>query len=225
MSPLGAARGKGGGQSLIQWIAGSAIACNTSVLVPKPAGVVSGHFMMLVALCSASRMFPTVDSSWQVLRGDTSDTGSDEVRCYIYTKFAGGSEPANWTFAMEDFTQLTVAIGAWSGVLPSAPVNAHTIDRSNLGGVTTEIPAVTTTRPTELVAIQCAGAFAHATALTPPASHTERIDSAASASNFFTIGMATKKANDAGVQAGGLYTHNGGSGYDSVGYHVALASV
>ena len=111
----------------------------TTVVVPKPAGVVAGDVMVanLVHLGSGAITAP---AGWTEVRTD----GTATARMSSFVKVAGAAEGANYTFTStrDDWT---AGIVAYTGVDTATPVDMHATASGATGAA--GAPSVTTTYP------------------------------------------------------------------------------
>lgn len=133
--------GGGGGPTLVDSTAVNAI--NTNFTVTKPAGVQSGDF--LVFLIYFSNNIRTISSAPAGTVQYLYSTAGSLDTIYIYTKVAGGSEPANYTFANDGISDrgavICVALRGGSSITSSS-----TVARSNGTGASTS-PSFTASDP------------------------------------------------------------------------------
>lgn len=81
--------------------------------INKPAGVVSGDFLVAnLYLESDTNTFSSVPSGWQ-LAGSIANTGA--FKNWIYYLWAGGSEPSSYSWTPNTNAWRTYTMAAWSG--------------------------------------------------------------------------------------------------------------
>lgn len=111
--------------------------------ISKPTNTASGDFLVAFIVTVSGSVMLTVPSGWSLL--SNVDNGSN-LQCWVYTKTAGGSEPASYTW-VDDSTGIGPMCGlvsAWRGVDTSAPID----DFASATSTTTDpvtTPTVTTT--------------------------------------------------------------------------------
>jgi hypothetical protein len=110
----------------------------TTVVVSKPAGTIDGDVLVaMISVRAASAPAITAPSGWTQV-GTTASTGSN-TRTGVYTKVAGASEPANYTWTID--VTIVDAVGAIARYTPAAPTTAPgAVDVSAQG--TQQSPAV-----------------------------------------------------------------------------------
>lgn len=130
------------GQIAQRGTATSATSTNTSLTIDKPTGVVSGD-VMLVNITSNNGGTPSL-SGWSSL--GTGIFNGSNLRATVLYKVAGGSEPANYTFALGAGANDAVGtIVAFSGVDNASPIDATgTMGLSVAAGQTATAPGITT---------------------------------------------------------------------------------
>ena len=132
------------GQIAQRGTATSATSTNTNLTIVKPTGVVSGDVMLVnIAKNNGSAITPSL-AGWTLL-GSGIINGSN-LRGTVLYKVAGGSEPANYTFALGAGSNDAVGtIVAFSGVDNASPIDATgTMGLSVAAGQTATAPGITT---------------------------------------------------------------------------------
>ena len=119
----------------------SAAANGTTVTINKPAGLVSGDYMLCsISYSGADTNMSTIPSPWVLVN---SSVVSTTMTHFLYAAFAGASEPASYSFVRATTGSWASVIVCYSGVTSR---DAAAIDTE--GGVsdtTILIPALTTT--------------------------------------------------------------------------------
>ncbi len=140
----------------------------TSLIVPRPAGVVSGDVMVAVV---DVRQNPTATApaGWSEVSMTPNGT---TYRQFVYTKVATGSEPTSYTFGFNQSRRASGAIAAYSGVSTTSPVESFTAATASSAAITA--PSATTVATQAMVV----GAFSinNSSAIAPPAGMTERAE-------------------------------------------------
>jgi hypothetical protein len=187
----------------------------TSLVVPKPAGAVTGDVLLASV---AVRGVPAIaaPAGWSLVRVDARGTILKQA---VYVKVAGVTEPASymWTFSVSK--PAAGGIAAFTGVDTASPVNASG-GQANLSATAVTAPSVTTTVPNSmLVALYGVAPLA---GLTAPGGMTERweVGSAPGTTNPVVSEGATAMQAAAGATAPRAATAS--KKVNSVGQLVAL---
>jgi fibronectin type 3 domain-containing protein len=186
----------------------------TSLVVPKPAGVVSGDVLLAQITIRAA---PNVvaPAGWTSLVSHADGTALTQA---LFTHVSGSSEPASYTWT---FSSPVAAIGnilAYSGVDPSAPVDTFG-GQVNASATLLVAPSVTTTVAGDrLVALFGVEA---GMSITPPTGMAERAEGAVSVGKSK---VTSEAADESGGAAGitGNRTAQSSSAAKSIGHLVAL---
>ena len=143
----------------------------TSVVVNKPAGVVSGDGMVAVI---TPRGLPTITppAGWSLIRSDVNTTVLTQA---LYVHVAGGSEPASYTWTFNSSVSSVVAgIAAYSGIDPTNPIDTSG-GQANASSSSITAPSINpTVTDTYLVGAFGDGNAPAPTGWTVPASMTDR---------------------------------------------------
>ncbi len=124
------------------------------VSVPKPAGTVSGHRLLLACVVTGDRSGVTAEGFTLVAEGPVSISGAD-ARIVVFAKRAGSSEPATYQVNQEASGPMAVGIVNVYGDDPAAGVVAGTIN--NLTSVTTNWSAPSLAKTTHFPRILHSG--------------------------------------------------------------------
>ena len=93
---------------------------NATAAVTKPAGTVSGDYM-IATVGAAGNGTETVPSGWTLLAQNTAGQSQK-----VYGKLAGGSEPASYSWTSAGFcagpSSIVVSIDTYTGVDPAQPI-------------------------------------------------------------------------------------------------------
>jgi hypothetical protein len=117
-------------------------ASGTTFVPSKPAGVVSGDYMLAwVEAIGTSLTVSSAPSGWTLIQ---SETGNANILSVLYAKVAGGSEPSSYTWTLSNSVKGRVTISAYTGVDNTTPIDATAHGTASLN-VTTAPPAVTAT--------------------------------------------------------------------------------
>jgi fibronectin type 3 domain-containing protein len=153
----------------------AANAVATTLVLPKPAGVVAGDALLAVVDAQGAPVV-TPPAGWTLVRADTSTSVSPTLGQSVYVYIAGASEPASYTFTLATARGAAGGILAYDNVDNANPIDVHSGAAASASAVTA--PAVTTTGPDRMIV----GIFgiAPSRTVTPPAGMTERFQVSAS---------------------------------------------
>lgn len=162
-SALGAPNYMGVGQ------AGSSDATN-SLSIPVPTGTEEGDFLLaVVAGANDNADITASESGWTVIQSNTNSS-----RLKTFWRFAGASEPANYTFTRAVSTGMLGSIHRVVGVDSTTPIN---VSGTNFGSTNDPVaPSITTTVANCLKLCCCIKNNGVNLTFTPPANYTERTD-------------------------------------------------
>jgi hypothetical protein len=149
----------------------------TSLVINKPAGVLSGDFMLAgISINKSSSSDPaiTAPSGWSLVRS----LPDGLVRTSVYRRTAGSSEPASYTWTISSAVRVAGGIAAYSGVNTTTPIQ---LENGAVEGTTDTTshttPTITTTgSATWLVSIFGDRTGTTSSTWTPPSGATERVD-------------------------------------------------
>lgn len=113
----------------------------TSIDIPQPAGIVNGTFLIVhIAIRAGSTTTITPPAGWNtsIPRINNSATLSTQT----FYKFAGGSEPATYTFTLSSGARFVAGMLAYNGVHTSNPIDV-TAGQANASSTTITAPSVT----------------------------------------------------------------------------------
>ncbi len=193
----------------------AANATATTLVLPTPAGVVSGD-VLLASVAARGGPAITPPAGWTLVR---LDPNGSTLRQAVYVHVAGGAEPATYTFTLASAQSASGGISAYTGVDPTTPIDAH---GGQVAPTSTSIsaPSITTSGPDRMLV----GFFATAvlTSVTPPAGQTERFDQAVPSTNTFKITAAAADGIQAATGASGPRTATSANSGVNVGALVAL---
>jgi hypothetical protein len=187
----------------------------TTIVLPKPAGVVSGD-AMLAAVAFRGNPTITPPAGWTLVR---QDINGNTHRQAIFVRVAGGSEPASFTFTLSSAQSAAGGIVAYSGVDPNTPVDVHG-GQVNASSTSATAPSVTTTGPDRmLVAFY---ATPNLTTFTAPSGMAERYDQQVPAANQYKVTASGHDQEAPGSGATGTRVATVANSAASVGQLVAL---
>jgi hypothetical protein len=179
----------------------------TSVAVDRPAGVVTGDFMLAGVAVSNDDAIITAPAGWTLVR-----TITDTMRLSIYRRTADASEPASYTWSSSISRRIAVGIVAFSGVNPVAPIQIENGAGEPVTQAAHTTPTITTTGASTWLVSIFGDRRNGGSTWTPPEGATERVDvRATSGTNDPSLAINTQ-----GPAAAGDHSHtataNGASG-------------
>ena len=145
--------------------------------IPKPAGTVAGDFMVAAIGVQDDSLTITPPSGWTLLRRMDQGSGTDNSLA-IYTKAAGASEPAtySWAISGSNFSHAVGGIQSFSGVdTTNGPVNAED-GQSTSSSTSHSTPSIDPTVANTMLVT--AHTFASSRTWTAPSGMTEAYDTA-----------------------------------------------
>jgi MSHA biogenesis protein MshQ len=147
------------------------------LVISKPAGTVSGDFMVAAIGVQDDSVTITPPSGWTLVRRTNQGSGTDNSLA-IYTKAAGGSEPWSytWTITGSNYSHAVGGIQSFSGVdTTNGPVNAED-GQTTSSSTSHDTPDITPTVANTMLVT--AHTFASSRTWTPPSGMTEAYDTA-----------------------------------------------
>ena len=193
--------------------ASAANATTTTLVLPRPAGTVSGDEL----LASVSvRGTPTITppAGWTLVRRDVRTTTFTQA---VYVHPAGASEPTSYTFTFDSSQTAVGAIAAYTGVDGSNPT-AGDSGQANSGSTSITAPSLTAAVPgTRLVGLF---GITGNTTVTPPTGMTERSEIVSPVTSKLTLSL-DDQSNAASGASGARVATAAASG-NSIGQLVAL---
>jgi hypothetical protein len=187
----------------------------TTIVIPKPAGVVAGD-AMLAAVAFRGNPTITPPAGWTLVR---QDVNGNTHRQAVFVKVAGGSEPASYTFTLSSAQSAAGGIVAYSGVDQASPVDAHG-GQINTSSTSATAPSITTTGPDRMVVAFYA--TPNLTTFTSPGGMTERYDQQVPAANQYKVTATADDQLVAGTGGTGTRVATVANSAASVGQLVAL---
>lgn len=184
----------------------------TTLSIAKPAGVASGDLLLAqIAVRGGTSVAITAPAGFTTL---DSTANSTQVRQGIYHKIASSSEPASYTFSFSANQQAAGAIGAFTGVSPSSPINAWS---SSTSASTPTLTASSVTPSLEGAMAVAAFGVDPGQAVAPPAAMNEAWDRSQNVGVEASTQLlsSTAPTGDRSAVAGGLVS--------SVNHLIALA--
>ncbi len=204
----------------ITWQSMSSIANTTAtstIVVTKPAGTTAGDVLVSCLASNGTRVGANgVPADWNSLA--TILTGTS-TRAFGYYKVAGANEPASYTWTLNSAVANSGAIGRYSGVSTTAPIDG-TVQSASSGGVISKnatIPGVTTSVANAmLVGCMSIDSSVMSVTISPPAGFTERWNLAGKRQEYADLVRA-------GTGPSGPQTWTLGGSRDWAGWLAALA--
>jgi hypothetical protein len=114
----------------------------TSLSINVPAGTAAGDVMVAV-ITSANGTAPATPSGWSPVAGASAGIGPGSGSLAVFTRVAGSSEPASYSWSLGGTFEASGAIGTYVGVDNVTPVQASSVASGNSKTMTA--PGVTTT--------------------------------------------------------------------------------
>jgi hypothetical protein len=149
--------------------AGGANTSTASLILPKPAGTVTGD-VLLAAVTVRGTPTITPPSGWTVVRTDTRGTA---LRQAVFMRVAAAGEPTSYTWTFSQAATAVGTIGAYTGVDTANPLNGNS-GQTTASSATITAPSITTTvANTRLVAFF---GITGKTTIGPPSGMLERQD-------------------------------------------------
>jgi len=145
--------------------------------IPKPTGTVAGDFMVAAIGVQDDSVTITPPSGWTLVRRMDQASGTDNSLA-IYTKAAGASEPATYTWALSgsNYSHAVGGIQSFSGVdTTNGPVNVDA-GQSTSSSTSHATPSITPTVANTMLVT--AHTFASSRTWTAPSGMTEAYDTA-----------------------------------------------
>jgi MSHA biogenesis protein MshQ len=144
--------------------------------IPKPTGTVAGDFMVAAIGIQDDAATITPPSGWTLVRRIDQATGTDNSLA-VYTKAAGASEPASYTWGVSGstYSHAVGGIQSFSGVDTAAAVNLEN-GQATASSTSHATPDITPTVANTMLVT--AHTFASSRTWTPPTGMTEAYDQA-----------------------------------------------
>jgi MSHA biogenesis protein MshQ len=144
-----------------------------NLIISKPAGTVSGDFMIAAIAVRPNTATITAPSGWAQVRLLVNSSDPVGEAHGVYRLLAGGSEPSSYTWTISANTGAVGGILTFTGVNTSTPIDVEN-GQNTASGLTHATPSVTTTvAKTMLVTSH---SFTSAATWTPPGGMTEAVD-------------------------------------------------
>ncbi len=183
----------------------------SSLTINKPAGTVASDVLIArISNRNNATAVVTPPAGWSLVRSDQS---ASQLKSWVFYKVAGGSEPANYAFAIDLASNMAGSVLAFANVDPVAPIDTHS-GQKNGTVATFNSPAITTS-VSGGVAVWFgsqvwAGTTCPASPIVPPTGFTEVQDTChPSAGTALLYDSAYKQLGAAGLQP----AFNGSSPY------------
>ena len=169
----------------------------TSIVIPKPAGVVAGD-VEIAAISSYHSVTVSPPAGWSLIKAQT-DTGTtipqSGVGTSVFWRLAGANEPATYTFGFSSSVRGVATIQAYANVNPQSPVDAVVSAAKTAVSTQHQTPALTTTtNGTVLMSI-----YGILSPMEPASAtstmHHERFDRSSGNTGSWGIGLAVYDSN------------------------------
>lgn len=172
-------------QAQIAFLAmGTATVTSGNLTINKPTGTVQDNVMIAAIAVRPDTATITAPSGWTLVRKDTNASAIPD-QLNTYSKVAGASEPASYSWTIGVNTGAAGGILSFSGVNTASPIDVS--GGQQVIGTTTSIvaPSVNTTEVnTMLVTFHCVTSSGTAgSAWTPPTGMTEAVDISSESAN------------------------------------------
>jgi hypothetical protein len=148
---------------------------STSLVVPYPAGVVSGD-LLVIQYSAATSAVTTTPSGWTLLLGPTSGSDGQGDKFSVFYRVAGASEPSSVTIAKTTSGGGAGIMAAYSGVNTSSPIDASAAANLPSSGSSGTTPSVTTTQTNTMLLRFYWVWVSGSPNITPAGTDTERYD-------------------------------------------------
>lgn len=192
-------------------VAGATSTLGNAITVTKPAGTAEGD--LLVAWATSGT------SSWTTVgAGFTEHSGSLGAAHPLWTKIAGPSEPASYTFDPAGTPSSVVTIVCITGVDTAAPIDAAAGATGTSGNLV--LPTVSSAGAGRML-LQCVSKIANIAGWTGPGSQAEAWDTLVGSQSYRTAGGT--ETVGAGATGTRTWTPASGAATQS-GYNVLVAS-
>ncbi|WP_143447674.1 hypothetical protein [Kineosporia sp. R_H_3] len=199
----------------IAFVSGStaSVGPGTSLVVNKPAGTVQGQVMVATVSVRGNPTI-TAPAGWTQA---VVTTNSTTMRQAVFTKPAGASEPATYTFSLSQSKNGVVQVDTYSGVSTTTPVRS-VAGQLNASSSTISAPSVSATAGDQVL-----GLFSQArsSTVTPNTGLTKRLQVVNSTgSSFVTEATGDRKATVTGLT--GVLTTSANGSAASIGQTLVL---
>ena len=172
----------------------SGAATATSLTITRPAGTVQGDVLVAaIVVDGGTGVTVTPPAGWTLARSETQGTN---LRTSVYTRPAGGSEPASYVFTLSAARKVAGSISAYTGVDTTTPVEANAGANSATAATLLTAPSVTTvSNHRTIVAVY---GLRSAASFTPGAGVTERADVSTSGAPSVAVSVTDRNLAAAG---------------------------
>ena len=123
----------------------------TSIAIARPSGLKPNDVMLAAITTNTTTGTVTAPSGWSLVRSDSVSTTNGTVRQLIYSKVAGASEPASYTWSFSATATATGALAAYAGVSTVTPVGPSSGAVQGTTAKTITAPSVGATASGDLV--------------------------------------------------------------------------
>lgn len=189
--------------------AGAYAPAGGTITVTKPGAVVAGDLLVAVMFTTGGTMTPP-DADWALIGSEGITSGVSIGRAWY--KFAGGSEPASYDWAMSTGDSAVLMMSAYTGAHTSSPIDQLTWGGST-SPTTLQIAPSQTSTEADTMLICAWAAVGGSGAYTPPVEMTELAD----VTTAWQFGAAAYEAHEtAGATGTRVATCNASVAYLSV---------
>jgi Peptidase family C25 len=201
---------------------GGAPSGTLTLTVARPAGTALNDVLIAAVAVRPSTATITAPAGWTLVRR-TNQAATNSNSQAIYSKVAGASEPASYSWTFNTSTGSVGGILGFSGVNTASPIDANN-GQADPNGLTFATPSINTTVKNDMIVT--AHSFSSAATWTAPAGMTKAVDVASvTPQNAVGESMCVNYALQGSVGATGTKTATAASNTDvGVGQILALKS-
>jgi hypothetical protein len=102
----------------------------TSLSINVPAGTAAGD-VMLAVITSASNTGPATPSGWNLVSTASTSAGFSTGSLSVFTRVAGASEPASYSWSLGGTLEASGAVGTYVGINTTTPVQVASVASGN----------------------------------------------------------------------------------------------
>jgi len=187
-------------------------AAGLSLMVPKPAGTLSGDVLIASIAVRPNTAAITPPSGWTLVRRVDNATGNSSSLA-VYWRVAVVGEPVGHTWVLSTSTGSVGSIAAFYGADPSSAIDVED-GQSTPSSLTHDTPSVTTTRTGTMLVT--AHAFSTSASWTPPGGMTEALEVASlSVPNSAGVSLGLNYALQPAAGASGVKSASADAGADT----------
>ena len=196
--------------------AASATTTGATLTITKPTGTAANDVLIASIAVTPSTATITPPSGWTLVRR-TDNAGPTSNSLAVYSKVAGGSEPASyaWTLSGSSFT--TGGVQAFTGINTTTPIDVEN-GQTTASATTHATPSITTSTANSIIVTS--HAFASGATWTPPSGMTEGFDKANANNNATGMAVEGNWLLQAVAGATGVKTATASSNADAGNTHI-----